>query len=669
MCIVPDNLRRNSSQNESASMDNGDQNQKTRILSCSVLLELAACNDLPAFKKAVEEDGMAIDEASLWYCRKISSSKMSFEERTPLMMAATFGCLDVMKYILSHEEVDVNRACGSDGVTALHCAVFGGSNSASETVKMLIEANANVNSLDAYGNRPGDVFATASQTSQQKSLEIMLESVYSGTGDKEQTAAYSQNIGCLDENLQLVEEQISEKKEFPVDFSMPDINSGIYGTDEFRMFTFKVKPCSRAYSHDWTECPFVHPGENARRRDPLKYSYSCVPCPEFRKGTCRLGDACEYAHGVFESWLHPWQYRTRPCKDETGCTRKVCFFAHKPEELRPFPASGSTLLSPRSSSAGVLSLDMAALNPSSLGSPSMMMLPTSTAPTSPSSPSWQNHSGTIPPALQLPASRFKPTLSARDMDMEMKMVALEDYQLMDGISNLSGQSSTLVAASSGSRSGKFGHVGTVSPSNLEAMFGSVDASTISQLQGISLKAAATVPQFQSPGVHQGMNQKMHSGYGNNSLSSSPARTTLPSASFGLDPSLAAAMNPRAASFANRSQSFSERMLMNHHHGLMPTATTAAMLSDWGSPNGKVDWGIDGDELNKLRKSASFGIRSNGSSSIAAPSTTVPINPADGLPDFTWALSPRRDSASTCWTGLQQPHYLDSGVEFHTRMDQ
>uniref|UniRef100_M8CU69 Zinc finger CCCH domain-containing protein 33 n=1 Tax=Aegilops tauschii TaxID=37682 RepID=M8CU69_AEGTA len=83
------------------------------------------------------------------------------------------------------------------------------------------------------------------------------------------------------------------------------------------MYSFKVKPCSRAYSHDWTECPFVHPGENARRRDPRRYSYSCVPCPEFRKGgSCRKGDGCEYAHGVFECWLHPAQYRTRLCKDE-----------------------------------------------------------------------------------------------------------------------------------------------------------------------------------------------------------------------------------------------------------------------------------------------------------------------------------------------------------------
>nr|DAD35624.1 TPA_asm: hypothetical protein HUJ06_006264 [Nelumbo nucifera] len=45
--------------------------------------------------------------------------------------------------------------------------------------------------------------------------------------------------------------------------------------------------------------------ENAKRRDPMKYNYSCVPCLEFRKGTFRQGDASEYAHGVFECWLHP----------------------------------------------------------------------------------------------------------------------------------------------------------------------------------------------------------------------------------------------------------------------------------------------------------------------------------------------------------------------------
>ncbi|CAO2186011.1 unnamed protein product [Urochloa humidicola] len=110
-----------------------------------------------------------------------------------------------------------------------------------------------------------------------------------------------------------------------------------YGSDEFRMYEFKVRRCARARSHDWTECPFAHPGEKARRRDPRVHRYSGAACPDFRKGGCRRGDACEFAHGVFECWLHPARYRTQPCKDGTACRRRVCFFAHTPDQLRVLP--------------------------------------------------------------------------------------------------------------------------------------------------------------------------------------------------------------------------------------------------------------------------------------------------------------------------------------------
>ncbi|CDP19841.1 unnamed protein product [Coffea canephora] len=198
--------------------------------------------------------------------------------------------------------------------------------------------------------------------------------------------------------------------------SLPDIKNGIYGTDEFRMYTFKIKPCSRAYLHDWTECPFVHPDENARRRDPRKYHYSYVPCPDFHKGTCQRGDACEYAHGIFECWLHPAQYRTRLCKDETNCTRRVCFFAHKPEELRPLYAStGSAVPSPRSFSS----------TSSPIGG-SM----------------WPNQPTLAPPNLQLPGSRLKATINARDIDLDAELLGLDGnrqwrQQLLDDLSSLS----------------------------------------------------------------------------------------------------------------------------------------------------------------------------------------------------------------------------------------
>eukprot|EP00850_Spirogloea_muscicola_P026727 SM009838S25165 [mRNA] locus=s9838:2:472:- [translate_table: standard] len=71
----------------------------------------------------------------------------------------------------------------------------------------------------------------------------------------------------------------------------------VYPCDEFRMYEFKaaaaaaqVRRCMRGRSHDWTECPFAHPGEKARRRDPRRYHYAGAACPDFRKGACRRGD-------------------------------------------------------------------------------------------------------------------------------------------------------------------------------------------------------------------------------------------------------------------------------------------------------------------------------------------------------------------------------------------
>ncbi|XP_047335510.1 zinc finger CCCH domain-containing protein 2-like [Impatiens glandulifera] len=107
-----------------------------------------------------------------------------------------------------------------------------------------------------------------------------------------------------------------------------------YSSDHFRMYEFKIRMCTRSRSHDWTDCPFAHPGEKARRRDPRRYHYSSTVCADFRRGSCNMGDNCEFSHGVFESWLHPARYRTEVCKDGKNCNRKICFFAHIPRQLR-----------------------------------------------------------------------------------------------------------------------------------------------------------------------------------------------------------------------------------------------------------------------------------------------------------------------------------------------
>lgn len=614
--------------------------KKNDLWDMSFLLELSATDDLETFRSEVEGKGFDVNEASCWYGRRIGSKKMGLEKRTPLMIASSFGSTKVLKYIIESGRADVNMVCGSDRATALHCAVAGGSESSLEIVKLLLDAEADADCLDACGNKPVSLIALAfssSSNSRRKAMELLLRGDELGWETHQITSYEVEQPKNASPSLSSKE---GEKKEYPVDMSLPDINNGIYGSDEFRMYSFKVKPCSRAYSHDWTECPFVHPGENARRRDPRKYPYSCVPCPEFRKGACQKGDACDYAHGVFESWLHPAQYRTRLCKDETGCSRKVCFFAHKREELRPVYAStGSAVPSPKSYSAS--GLDSTTMSPLALSSSSLPMSTTvSTPPMSPlaaSSPKsgglWQNKVGLTPPSLQLPGSRLKAALSARDLDLEMELLGLESpaaqqkQQLMEEMTRISSPSF---------RNNDYSRIGDLKPTNLDDLLGSVDPSILSQLHGLSSPNGLQ--------IRQNMNH-LRASYPSN-LSSSPARN--PSV-FGFDSSAAVAaavMNSRSAAFTKqRSQSFIDRgvAMTPSHLGLSsapnPTCRVSSALSDWRSPDGKLDWGMNGDELTKLKKSASFGIRNN------AQTNACVTRSENFEPDVSWVHSLVKDVPS------------------------
>jgi hypothetical protein len=112
-------------------------------------------------------------------------------------------------------------------------------------------------------------------------------------------------------------------------------DTSIYETDDFKIWCMKVIPCTKRFVHDWTVCPFAHTGEKAARRDPRKYQYTGIACPDMKGcGECVRGDACPYAHNVFEYWLHPTRYRTQLCKDGALCKRSICFFAHDLEQLR-----------------------------------------------------------------------------------------------------------------------------------------------------------------------------------------------------------------------------------------------------------------------------------------------------------------------------------------------
>ncbi|CAN6454463.1 unnamed protein product [Victoria cruziana] len=667
--------------------------------SFSSLLEYAANNDIDAFKCVVENDPSKVDDVGLWYGRQKGTNQMVLEQRTPLMVASIYSSIDVLSFILSLSG-DVNRACGLDKSTALHCAAAGGSTSAVEAVDILLKAGADPNAIDALGRRPFDSIMVSPKLPRLRTgLEVLLsfgssaldricvlKETKGGCADLSSSSPplSSSPDGCslasictsspvspvkfVDPVGKAASGELSEKKEYPIDPSLPDIKNSIYTTDEFRMFSFKVRPCSRAYSHDWTECPFVHPGENARRRDPRKFHYSCVPCPDFRKGACRRGDLCEYAHGVFECWLHPAQYRTRLCKDGTNCTRRVCFFAHTSDELRPlYVSTGSAVPSPRSSASNLdVAAAMANMNFGPPGSPSSstsILSPFSQTAvlTPPMSPSGGVGQSSIAwpqpnvPTLHLPgnnlqSSRLRSSLSARDIPVDISMLQeLEaTQQLLNDLSYISGRSpSSAVAAGNGSSLSACSlRCKTLTPSNLEEPFVSemssprfsADFSPRSpQVQSSSQKAQASVfCQIQQQQENQMMSpintgnvfsrKSMESQLNGHSLQSSfglslSSRISSPRS---MDASVMAPHSPlglRLAAFAQREKQHQLRSLSSRDLGgtaaaamigsPVATVPTASPWSKWGTPMGKAGWGVQGEEIGagRLRRSSSFELGS------------------------------------------------------------
>lgn len=602
------------------------------------LLEIAANDDLEGFRSYVDREPSSVDEVGPWYGRQKGSSQMVLQHLTPLMVAATYGSLDVLKLILSWPDIDVNQNCGADKSTALHCAASGGSVNAIDVVKLLLAAGADPNQTDANGRRPIDVIVVSPKLRDMKySLQMMLTTDPSFE-DEEMEHNLRVLIGSSnsnsDSNSSSPESTPSpegtksdgvpapsapEKKEYPMDPSLPDIKNSIYSTDEFRMFSFKVRPCSRAYSHDWTECPFVHPGENARRRDPRKYHYSCVPCPEFRKGACRRGDMCEYAHGVFECWLHPAQYRTRLCKDGTSCNRRVCFFAHTPDELRPlYVSTGSAVPSPRSSSSAANAMDFAAAMSLLPGSPSMSPSPF-TPPMSPSingsNPGWPPSQQNVPalhlPGSNLQSSRLRSSLNARDIHIHP-----EDLSLFADIDEMALLSQPSINANLLNRSGR---PISLTPSNLEDMFSGESSSP-----RYSDQAAVFSPTHKSPIHSQFQQQGMMLSPINTAFSPRNVDHSLLQVPFGVGSS--GRMSPRNV---DPISPMSARLSMlarheNQHHqqfrslssrdmGSNAAAAIASLeesRSKWGTPSGPPEWAVTADELGKLKRSSSYELLNN-----------------------------------------------------------
>lgn len=282
-------------------------------LSTSPILAASASNDLAGVRWLIEHDAVSIDFLGDWFVPEAHGAGRNLERkrRTPLMIAALHGSLEVLNYLLQAGADPNARSEDDERCTAMHCAASGGSALSTEAIKTLILFGADRNACDAMGRQPVDVLPTSGGA----------DNLLGGAHGANPANGGSGNSTSNNE---------------------PDDETRL--SDDFRMYEFKVRRCSRTRAHDWTECPFTHPGEKARRRDPRRFNYCGTACPEFRKGSCPRGDACEFAHGVFECWLHPSRYRTQLCKDGMQCTRRACFFAHASNQLRvPTDAFGNAL--------------------------------------------------------------------------------------------------------------------------------------------------------------------------------------------------------------------------------------------------------------------------------------------------------------------------------------
>mmetsp|Transcript_13531 Transcript_13531/g.49235 ORF Transcript_13531/g.49235 Transcript_13531/m.49235 type:complete len:541 (-) Transcript_13531:627-2249(-) len=298
-----------------AAPDTSGSQKMARVPSAGPLLAAAANNDVQSLKDVLANNAdSGLNAFSDWYSSGVSAKSIECVRRNPVMIAAFYGSLESLNLLLC-KGADANLSSSDDGYTALHCAAAGGSDRVVQTVALLLRFGADREALDVRQKRPADViFMSKPRSERPGEVVTALECMLGADVQINMINSNSKENACLAE-----------------------LAKAEYQSDEFRMYDFKVRPCPKTRSHDWTMCPFAHPGEKARRRDPRRFAYSGVACPDFRKGSCRKGDACEFAHGVFECWLHPSRYRTQLCKDGKACPRRVCFFAHAASELRDPP--------------------------------------------------------------------------------------------------------------------------------------------------------------------------------------------------------------------------------------------------------------------------------------------------------------------------------------------
>ncbi|KAK6143156.1 hypothetical protein DH2020_023504 [Rehmannia glutinosa] len=633
--------------------------------SFSSLLEFAANNDVEGFRRSIELDLSVIDEAGLWYVRKKDSKQITQEERTPLMVAATYGSVDVLKLIVALPEVDLNRVCSHDKWTALHCAAFGGSVNAFDVVKLLLSAGADPNIEDACGLRPIDVIVGPPKVpGARAALEDMLmnNSSDGSFGDYNLRVSISTSnasspiLSSCPETMSprspsdsvsspaatkfndIPANSVSEKKQYPVDPSLPDIRNSIYATDESGLVqgpTLMIGPNAPSFTLEKMPEEETHESTTTAVSLVLIFGRALVG-----EGTCvSTRTVCSSAGCTLLSI-------ERGCAKMARAVLDKCVFSQDTqEELRPlYVSTGSGVPSPRSAASAPSFMDMAAalsLLPGSPTSHSVMspafnhqtLSPTGNGMPHPS-PAWpQPNVPTLHlPGSNLQSSRLRSSLSARDIPPEDLNMLLHDFdaqQLVSGDLACYSQprpNSSMMSCSGRSQS-------ALTPSNLEELF-SAEITSSPRFSDQAVASGFFSPTRKSAVLSQFQQQQgsILSPINTNAFSPRNVEHPLLQASLGAS---SPRMSPRsletASPLSTRLSAFAQREKQQQQmHSLGSSPTVGSPITGWakwGPTNGKAaDWSVGGDDQACLKRPSSIELKNDG----------------DG-PDLSWVQSLVKES--------------------------
>ena len=165
---------------------------------------------------------------------------------------------------------------------------------------MLMDNIADIDAPYAVGNHPSNIITRYFSILTTQSLEVILK-------------ASCPRVSSLERSKE--EETKFGKKKYPLNITLPDINNRIHGKNEFRMYTFKVKPCFRAYSHDWN-APLLTQGRMLNAATP-RSTTSMSLVQRFERGHTRMVMLMSMAMGY--SKASSIQTSTTP----TFATRKI----------------------------------------------------------------------------------------------------------------------------------------------------------------------------------------------------------------------------------------------------------------------------------------------------------------------------------------------------------